>query len=215
MKRALSCLILDLDGTVADNSDMIIDIYRQILQKHLRRAYSRQEILSLFGPPEGAILKQLLPPESFHDALEDFYRIYEERHPDRAFLDRQKLEEIRSWGIRLAIFSGKGRRSAEITLGKLHLQGIFDVLVTGEDVSCSKPDPEGVRIALMRLEASPKKALLVGDSPLDIQAGRAAGVETAAALWGTKQRQELLTSAPDYVFLSIPDFIDHVRSRAR
>jgi len=215
LKLALSCLILDLDGTVADNSDMIIDIYREILQKYLGRAYSRQEILSLFGPPEGAILKQLLPPESFDDALEDFYRIYDARHPERAFLDGQKLEEIRSWGLRLALFSGKGRRSAEITLRKLHLQGIFDVVVTGEDVSRSKPDPEGVRMALMRLEAPPEGALLVGDSPLDIQAGRAAGVETGAALWGTTQKQELLTSAPDYVFPSVPDFIDHVRSRVK
>jgi len=215
LKRALSCLILDLDGTVADNSDMIIDIYRQILQKYLGRAYSRQEILSLFGPPEGAILKHLLPPESFEDALENFYRLYEERHAERAFLERQRLKEIRSWGLRLALFSGKGRRSAEITLRKLHLQGIFDVVVTGEDVSRSKPNPEGVRMALMKLEASPEEVLLVGDSPLDIQAGRAAGVETGAALWGTKQRQELLTSAPDYIFPSVPDFIDHVRSRVR
>ena len=210
----LSCLILDLDGTVADNSDMIIEIYREILQKYLGRAYSRQEILSLFGPPEVAILKHLLPPESFHDTLEDFYRLYEERHPDRAFLDRQTLEEIKSWGLRLAIFSGKGRRSAEITLGKLHLQEIFDVVVTGEDVSRSKPDPEGVRVALMRLEAPPEEALLVGDSPLDIQAGRAAGVTTGAALWGTKQRQALLASSPDHVFPSVQDFIDHVRLRS-
>jgi len=86
--------------------------------------------------------------------------------------------------------------------------------VTGEDVSRSKPDPEGVQLALMRLEAPPEEAMLVGDSPLDIQAGRAAGVETGAALWGTKQRQELLTSTPDYVFPSVPDFIDHVRSQA-
>lgn len=85
--------------------------------------------------------------------------------------------------------------------------------MTGEDVSRSKPDPEGVHLALLRLETPPKEALLVGDSPLDIQAGKAAGVETGAALWGTKQRQELLTSAPDYSFPSVPDFIDYVRSR--
>jgi len=213
--RTLSCLILDLDGTVADNSDMVIDIYREILQKYLGRAYSRQEILSLFGPPEGAILKQLLPPKSFEDALEDFYQLYDERHPDRAFLDREKLEEIRSRGLRLALFSGKGRRSAEITLRKLHLQGIFTVAVTGEDVSRSKPDPEGVQLALMKLQASPGEALLVGDSPLDIQAGRAAGVTTAAALWGTKQKQELLASKPDYVFHRVSDFMEHVTSHSR
>lgn len=178
------------------------------------RTFSRREILSLFGPPEGTILRQLLPPESFEDALEDFYRLYHARHPDRAFLDRDMLRQMRSWGLKLGLFSGKGRRSAEISLIKLGLQDAFDVVVTGEDVSRSKPDPEGVQLTLRKLGRSPEGALFVGDSPLDIEAGRAAGVVTGAALWGTKQRQELLTSKPDYIFPRVRNFMEHARSHA-
>jgi len=213
--RMLSCVILDLDGTVADNSDMIFEVYGEVIHKYLGRAPSQREILSFFGPPEGAILKQLLPPESFEDALEEFYRLYYLKHPDRAFLDREKLDEIRSWSLRLGLFSGKGRRSAEITLRKLGLQLAFDVVVTGEDVCRSKPDPEGLQLALRRLGTSPGRALFVGDSPLDIEAGRSAGIMTGAALWGTKQKQELLKSVPDYIFPGVSDFMEHLRSHAK
>lgn len=204
-----------MDGTVADNSDMILEVWGEIIQKYLGRASSQQEILSLFGPPEGAILEQLLPPESLKDALEDFYRIYDLKHPDRAFLDRDTLGEIRGWGVRLGLFSGKGRRSAEITLSKLGLQDIFDVVVTGEDVSRSKPDPEGLQLALRILATPPRETLFVGDSPLDIQAGKAAGVMTGAALWGTKQQQPLLKCAPEFAFPTVSDFVEHVRSHAK
>lgn len=74
----------------------------------------------------------------------------------------------------------------------------FDAVVTFEETTRHKPLPDPVFLALERLGATPDRAIFVGDSPHDMHAGRAAGVTTAAALWGPFSRDELAPAAPDH-----------------
>jgi beta-phosphoglucomutase-like phosphatase (HAD superfamily) len=94
--------------------------------------------------------------------------------------------------------TGKGRRSAEITLRKLRWAGIFKSVVTGEDVIRQKPNPEGVLLVAKRLQVRPAECIYVGDMPVDIEAGRAAGMITIAAGWHGYFEQQLRMTIPDY-----------------
>jgi len=71
-------------------------------------------------------------------------------------------------------------------------------VVGADDVTHPKPHPEPVRVALERLGAPARGAVFVGDSRHDLISGRAAGVKTAAALWGPFDRSHLEDLAPDY-----------------
>ena len=97
----------------------------------------------------------------------------------------QTLCKVNDSVVRLGVVTSKHR---EMTLRTLTVCGIaehFEVIITPEDVSRGKPDPEPVAAALARLsDARPDRVLFVGDAPVDVQAGRAAGVLTAGALWG-------------------------------
>ena len=66
------------------------------------------------------------------------------------------------------------------------------------DVQRPKPDPEPVMLSLASLDLAAPDALLVGDSLYDLLAGRAAGVDTAAALWGPFDRERLAEGRPNY-----------------
>jgi len=73
----------------------------------------------------------------------------------------------------------------------LTLKRYFAAVVTGEDVTRNKPDPEGIQMVLKRMEVRPSRVIMVGDSASDIQAGRNAGVITGAALWSSKAMRDL------------------------
>lgn len=83
-------------------------------------------------------------------------------------------------------------------LVRASLEDAFDVVVGADDVTHPKPHPEPVQVALERLGASASDAVFVGDSRHDLVSGRAAGVKTAAALWGPFDRSHLADLEPDY-----------------
>ena len=92
----------------------------------------------------------------------------------------------------------------------LTLNRYFAAVVTGEDVTRNKPDPEGIQMVLKRMEVRPSRVIMVGDSASDIQAGRNAGVITGAALWGSKAMRDLWgpiasQARPDFEFQTVAE----------
>jgi HAD superfamily hydrolase (TIGR01509 family) len=78
-----------------------------------------------------------------------------------------------------------------------HLEWSIDVLVTRQDVRSPKPHPAGIFIALDRLGIEPESAIMVGDSPDDILAAKAANVYSIAALWGSLTPELSIAANPD------------------
>jgi len=190
--------LADLDGTLLDSLDLILEAFGEALGG----GRSREELLSLFGPPEEAVFRAQLGEERFGPALETFYRLYE------AGMDRVRvlpgveelLERLERAGVRMGVVTGKGRRTTSVTLRHLGWEGRFGAVITGDEVSHPKPDPEPLHLALDRLRADPAETVFLGDSAADVRAGRAAGVLTLGAMWGSYFGRELLESRPDRVF---------------
>jgi HAD superfamily hydrolase (TIGR01509 family) len=78
-----------------------------------------------------------------------------------------------------------------------HLEWSIDILVTRQDVRFPKPHPAGIFLALDRLGIKPESAIMVGDSPDDILAAKAANVYSIAALWGSLTPELLMAANPD------------------
>ena len=102
------------------------------------------------------------------------------------------LERLHARGAKLGVVTAK-LRLAQIAGGKagasqdLHEAGVaelFDVVVGYEDTTNHKPHPEPVQLALASLSVAPEESIFVGDTPADIEAGRAAGCRTCLATWG-------------------------------
>jgi pyrophosphatase PpaX len=130
------------------------------------------------------------------------YRAHNQAHHD-AMVKRypgalEAVRALKSRGARVGVVTSKLRSSAHRGLALCGFDGLFDVVIGADDVQRPMPDGEPVRRALDALGAAPEGAIMVGDSPHDIAAGRAAGVRTAAALWGPFPRSWLEREAPDY-----------------
>ncbi|MDA2915007.1 HAD-IA family hydrolase, partial [Acidobacteriia bacterium AH_259_A11_L15] len=85
----------------------------------------------------------------------------------------------------------------------LRLTGYFRDILGYDSVERKKPDPEGILRVLQGLDVEPAQAVMVGDSPHDILAGKAAGTVTVAAAYGFKPLEELTAAGPDYLIHDI------------
>jgi pyrophosphatase PpaX len=117
----------------------------------------------------------------------------------------EAVRALKSRGSRLGIVTSKNRHGLAKGLVRCGFDGLFDVLVTSDDLEASKPSPEPVYAALARLGEKPGNTLFVGDSPHDIAAGRDAGTTTGACLWGPFSREQLEAERPDHWFSSFAD----------
>lgn len=83
----------------------------------------------------------------------------------------------------------------------------FTLIVGQEQVTKLKPDPEGIRLILRELKATPSEALMIGDLAEDILAGKKAGIKTGAVSWGLGERDDLIKLNPDYLFEKPSDLL--------
>ncbi len=111
--------------------------------------------------------------------------------------------------------TGVERIMMEFTLKPFGLENYFEELVTADDVQNSKPDPEGILLAVTRLGVKPRESMYVGDSPADIVAGRRAGVLTGAAMWSPENRGDPSKEQPDQEFRSVQQLSDFLFPRRR
>jgi len=141
-------------------------------------------------------------PPDFLAAMIATYREYNLRHHDRmvtiypGVLDA--LQAIKAAGIQTGLVTSKNRHGAVRGLTLVGLEALMDVMVCADEVSNHKPHPEPVEQAVALLGADPETTVYVGDSIHDMHAGHAAGVKTAAALWGPFGRAHLESADPDY-----------------
>jgi HAD superfamily hydrolase (TIGR01509 family) len=140
--------------------------------------------------------------------MDDLLAYYAAHHSAMASLHSgivEILDFLRHQGTKLAIFTGKGRRTTAITLRALELHGYFDLVVSGNDVTRHKPDPEGILKVLREFSVLPGQALMVGDSINDVRAARAAGVRIASVLWDCYDPDRIRQAQSDYLFERVDD----------
>lgn len=202
----LRCVVFDLDGTLTRTNPLIFASFNHVARRRLGVTLAPEEIMGLFGPPEEGGLARLLGVEDVRDAMDELCGFYEAEHGRLASLHEgilPLLEDLRSRGIRCAVFTGKGNRTTSITLRAFGLEPFFEMVVTGSDVSRHKPHPEGIHRVLDRCGVAPGDALMVGDSLSDLRAARGAGVRCAAVTWDSTQEEALRAAGPDYLFRTV------------
>ena len=199
--------LFDLDGTLIDSTRLIMASWRHTMRTHLGTVPDEAAWRAGFGTPLRPQLRKFARDDHHAAQMVDTYRAYTNAHHDSLVKSyagmAEALAALRDARVCLAVVTSKTHALARRGLRRCGLSQQFGVLVGADDVSKHKPHPAPVLAALTRLSADPVDAVFVGDSPHDIHAGRAAGVQTAAALWGPFPRNVLARALPDHL-LSTP-----------
>jgi HAD superfamily hydrolase (TIGR01509 family) len=186
---ALKAVLFDIDGTLIDSNDAHTRAWVQTLQRH-GRAVSYEQIRSLIGKGSDKVFAEVLGIESDSALAKQISKdrtqvLLNSFIPD---LDptpgaRQLVERLRSEGLRLVIASSSGEELPAL-LEQAGLRDLLDTAVSPDEVEESKPDGDIIEVALRKAGAQPTEAVMVGDTPYDIAAAKAAGVRCIALRCG-------------------------------
>jgi pyrophosphatase PpaX len=193
-------VLFDLDGTLVDTIELIRRSFHQAFDVLGMTRPPDAVFVDTIGLPLRTQFAQVTSDAGQIDRLIEAYRDYYIQHHNDLIevYDgiQELLDAIASRGLALGVVTSKIQRGAQRTLGAAGLASRFQVVIGADDVGNPKPHPEPVQRALEQLDMPPDEACLVGDSIYDMQAGRAAGVHTVAALWGPGSRETLEPSRP-------------------
>jgi pyrophosphatase PpaX len=198
----LRTVLFDLDGTLIDSVRLILDSYHHALAVHGLPPRTDAEWLEGVGTPLTAQFAAWQDTAGMLDALIATYREYNLKHHDgmvRVYPGVvDVVRELRREGLATGLVTSKNRSGALRGLTLAQLESQMDVLVCADEVENPKPHPEPVEKAIRLLGADRATTVYVGDSIHDMRSGRAAGVRTAAVLWGPFGRAHLEGAEPDY-----------------
>lgn len=196
-----TAVIWDLDGTLLDSESLAHAGFRQAFLTILDRAPTEAEMRGLTGRPAPRVLEEWFGPAVGARLFTETRRYYEEHAASVAVYDGvcDVLEELRRRGHRMGIATSKRRDLARGELTSHGLERFFQVIVGQEDTTQHKPHPAPLLQAAARLHVSPGEAAYVGDQPTDMEAARAAGMWSVAALWGGASRERLQTVSPSHL----------------
>ncbi len=194
MPPVLEAVLFDLDGTLVDTAPDIAHAINALLQINGKPALAYEQIRPVVSQG-GAALITLAFPEADADDRESlrqhFLELYSQRleadnqPPNQLFPDMAKLlDDIEGRGWAWGIVTNKPTWLTRPLLATLQLDRRLATLVCGDMVSRPKPDPAALLLACEQIGCPPAKALYIGDARRDIEAGRAAGLQTLVAGYG-------------------------------
>lgn len=198
----LDTVLFDLDGTLLDSMELIRRSYWHTLREHRGVEPAQASWLEGIGRPLRWQFEREARDAAEVEAMIATYRAYNRAHHDASVAAFPgALEAVRALaarGLRLGIVTSKLRVGALRGLECAGFVELFGVIIGADDVLEHKPHPAPVHAALSALGAEARRAVMVGDSPHDLAAGRAAGTRTAAVAWGPFPRATLRACAPDH-----------------
>ena len=199
--RKISLIVYDFDGTLVDTLFDIADAVNLSLNELGLRTLSRATIRKYVGKGVERLMAQSIDGTGYTDlprAVELFRRHYSENlmnHTRFYPSGREILDHFRD--KKQAICSNKPEDFVRRILESLKSLDYFDAILGGDSVESKKPDPEGLLHLLDRFQCAPEMAVLVGDSPVDIETGKRAGVYTCVVNYGLGDPKEIASVGPD------------------
>jgi phosphoglycolate phosphatase/pyrophosphatase PpaX len=201
-------MLFDVDGTLADSLPVCLTAFREAIRAFTGRALTDAEIVARFGPTEEGMIQRLVP-EQWERCLEVYLEAYHRAlhaYPVSLPALTLALDRLRERGLWLGVVTGKGYRSAVLTLDRLGLAGYFAAVEAGSPTGSIKS--ACIQQVLGRWGIGPDRAAYLGDSPSDVRAAREAGVVPLGAAWvGTTDATALRAAGPFETFDSIQGFI--------
>ncbi len=214
MKR-IALIEYDFDGTLVDTQDDISISVNLALKELNVRQLDTEVIKTCVGRGVATLMTRALNGTGFSDidhAVQVFRRHYAEHLMDHTRFYPNCRETIEHFSDRKqAILSNKPEDFVRKILENLNCLDPFPSIIGGDTFKTRKPDPEGLNHLLAQYRLSPDKVVMVGDSALDIETGKSAGVLTCAVTFGFGDREALLSQQPDWVIDDISELKELIR----
>jgi len=213
-KWNIQCVIFDLDGTLVDTLDKHIQAF-EILFSELNIDITYEAIAENMGRTPKDTLKSLMPEQTkdkekleqlaskkeiiLSDLLKSNIALF-----DGALALVDLLKEM---DLPLCLASSTPEFNVMKMLKAVELDQHFNVIITGEDITIGKPNPQVFLNAAKKANISPQYCLVIGDSPHDIQAANAAGMKIIAVNTGKHDLHKIEIKSVDKIVTSLVELL--------
>jgi pyrophosphatase PpaX len=213
MMNLIKAVLFDLDGTLIDTNELIIQSFKYTFRTHLNREVDTEDIVMHFGEPLIDSLARY-DKENAHVLIET-YRNYNESIHDELAKEiagaKITVKELKAMGVKVGVVTSKRRALAERGMKLFNLLEYFDVVITPEDTTKHKPNGEPVLAACEKLGVDASEVLMVGDSHYDILCGKDAGARSVLVKYTVLPVDKIMEHCPDFVIDEINDILSIIR----
>ena len=203
----MKACIFDLDGTLTDTLESLVYSVRATLREMGLPEITKEQCRTFVGNGARRLMERL------EEGMQVYGRIFDENctyhvTPYEGIV--KMLEALKDRGIKLAVLSNKPHAQAVKVVRKIFGDGVFDYVSGQQEGIRRKPAPDGVWHILEVLGAEASECLYVGDSEVDIETGKNAGLKTISVTWGFRSEQELREADPEHMIAKPADLLAYV-----
>lgn len=214
MIKKTELIIFDLDGTLIDSSDDIAWAANRTLLYMGKSEREIEVIKENIGWGVKVLIERLMPGEDegrIRTARGKFLEYYWEHLNVKTFLYPGVLDTLKYLkGIDkiLAIVTNKQIKYTERIIEELAIKNLFDMVLGGDSLTNRKPHPEPVEKIIAALAVQKEMAVFVGDSPVDCEAGKGAGIFTIGVEYGFRDKEDLINAGFDLLIKEFSELRD-------
>lgn len=213
----IKLVAFDLDGTIGDTLPMCIQAFKKATRPYVGRELSDEEIVQTFGLNEEGMIRCVIDETYQQQALRDFYVIYERLHKIMCPKPFEGIHELitllKQKDIIVALITGKGAKSCDITLQQFNMENCFAKIITGNAERNIKS--EALKELLRTYHLSADEIVYIGDTVSDIKECQKSNVKCLSAAWSIPQSGTLEDFNAENIFHSISAISDFLLSRIR
>lgn len=210
----IKAICFDVDGTLNDTDDLYVQKVSKFLPPSLFRdpSHTARRFVMWIEAPGNALLglADRLGLDDEMVAVIDWFSRHR-RHSDKKFLlvpgVDSMLEKLRG-RYPMSVVSARDEKGTLAFLEQYDLVRYFDVIVTGLSAQHTKPYPDPVLLAAKKMNTPPENCLMIGDTTVDIRAGKAAGAQTVGVLCGFGEEPELRMIGADEIIADTPRLLE-------
>jgi len=197
-------VIFDLDGTLVNSLEDLADATNYALKFFGQQTHSAEALKQMVGEGTKTLIskalgndKQELIEPVLAKMLEKYVQICINKSLPYKGL-QEVVSELAKKKIKLAVLTNKDEKMAQKIVSHF-FDGLFQIVKGTIEAVAVKPEPTAVLQVLEKLGVRPEEAIFVGDSKIDVQTAKAAGIKSVGVSWGFRGRSELIEAGADAV----------------
>jgi phosphoglycolate phosphatase len=209
---ALKAVLFDLDGTLLDSLEDLGEAVNRTLRELGFPVHEAAEYRQFIGEGAKKLVERALPEPARDDGevVERALALYQ-RHYEACWHERTRVfpglselvSDLGARGLRLGVISNKPHRFTQLCVGHFFPAAGFEVILGQRDGVARKPDPAAGLEAARSLGLAPGECVYVGDSGVDMQFAKAAGMGAVGVLWGFRDERELRENGADVLICDV------------
>ncbi len=210
-------IIFDLDGVLINSDEALVKHFKATLEKFGFKSPPEREMIKHAGKTQRDWIRALLPREKQNDEklinkMDEYaYKIYWDYYLSKFVKLNEGAETVLknfSEKFKVAIDTSNPKETVRGIFKKFNLEKYFDVVITLEDIERPKPSAESLLKAVARLGLSPSEVLYIGDSEIDVECGKNAGVKTVIV--GKRK----LKNKPQYAVKTLSELLKIIKNNS-